>query len=798
MIRRISEICNTGNFYDFRNGGQCQFEKLTLIYGLNTYGKSTLVDIMNSLSLNNPQIIMDRKSIGSIDNEYPKVTLNIYDNQRKERSVVFNNSCWHGFNNDYKIEIFDNKYIQSNIFTGLDITRENKLNITEFILGAENVKLANKICDLKKQKRDKGTDIRTIEGTITKMLPKGVNLSEFLSLKTRENCNEVVKEKNKIKEALENRIKFSQKILGTKKVDQVQVDLDIIQDFKEINLILGKTYSDINNDALESIKYHLHSNFLQSDSNSEMWIKDGILKYYKENGSEQSKCPFCGQTISDSVDLIDVYKRYFCEAYQNFTENVIGDLRKSYTCIRDRAKLIGNSQLKDSLIYLKGCFEYITENDFKDNVNLLEAASMPLYDSINEYVSEIGNLLEQSEAKAKQKKERPYEIVKPIDLEHIESIAADINLKLESVNEIINRINIFIEKTKKSIQGDEIAKMLENIERDIFKLELEQLRDKCKDICISLSKEKEKYKALTVEISEKQSTLAREMDDFLNLYFDKINRYLQVFGTKSFQIGKKIATNGDMPVISLCVKFKGQEINEKNLKNVLSESDMRALALSIFWAKLSTSTNESLANTIVILDDPITSFDNNRTRAAISEIFNLYNKCAQIIILSHYESFINTFLACHNGNCELKVIKINKDNKTSYLENCDLNEFILDAHDKMLEKIDNFISGEIDEDISKDLRVYFENEFKRRYRYQIIKLGVENLMMKDLVIKLKENFIISNDISEKVLDLLRILNPEHHIYIPSNPEEWRNIASDVLNFIFKVLTVTQNQSPNIA
>ena len=140
----------------------------------------------------------------------------------------------------------------------------------------------------------------------------------------------------------------------------------------------------------------------------------------------------------------------------------------------------------------------------------------------------------------------------------------------------------------------------------------------------------------------------------------------------------------------------------------------------------------------------------------------------------------------HNGNCDIKTIKIGKNNRTSYLENVDGKEFLLDLHDKALEKIDSFISAEIDEDISKDLRKYFENEIRRRYRYQIIKLKIENVMMKDLVVRLNENSIIDEAIKDKILDYLRILNPEHHAYTSSNSEEWRSIAKEILDFLFSV------------
>jgi len=52
QIRRIKEIKNIGTFANFTNGGSSGFEKLTFVYGLNTFGKTTLADILQSLETN--------------------------------------------------------------------------------------------------------------------------------------------------------------------------------------------------------------------------------------------------------------------------------------------------------------------------------------------------------------------------------------------------------------------------------------------------------------------------------------------------------------------------------------------------------------------------------------------------------------------------------------------------------------------------------------------------------------------------------------------------------------------------
>ena len=62
-IKRIKEIQNIGAFACFKNGASYGFEKLTFIYGLNTFGKTTLTDVFQSLKENRSEIINIRKTI---------------------------------------------------------------------------------------------------------------------------------------------------------------------------------------------------------------------------------------------------------------------------------------------------------------------------------------------------------------------------------------------------------------------------------------------------------------------------------------------------------------------------------------------------------------------------------------------------------------------------------------------------------------------------------------------------------------------------------------------------------------
>lgn len=132
MIKRIVNIRQVGLYANISLNSY-EFNKLTFIYGLNSYGKSTLCDIFKSLSKNDPSLIENRKTIPS-GSLAPHVTLSVSDfqNPPKEKRLEYKNSKWERNEISNMIEIFDTKFIYDNIFTGLSIERNNKENFTEF------------------------------------------------------------------------------------------------------------------------------------------------------------------------------------------------------------------------------------------------------------------------------------------------------------------------------------------------------------------------------------------------------------------------------------------------------------------------------------------------------------------------------------------------------------------------------------------------------------------------------------------------------------------------------------------
>ena len=274
-IARIKEIKNIGTFASFSNGGSCGFEKLTFIYGLNTYGKTTLTEIFQSFKENNPQIIQERKTIPRQQCQQ-KVIFSVKD--KTESEIKFENDIWSSNDISKYIEIFSTDFIHKNLFTGLTIERKNRENFTQFILGELGVSIAEKISinkkDLGNKKRSLAVKIPAFvkdktEAQVKSLLEFSINESE------KDKIENILPKKRIDLQNEKNRLKEPQKILELQEPNEFELlSFNIVDLLNKINVLLQEDYSDIKDGILEKFNQHLIDKFSVQD-NAENWIKAG-------------------------------------------------------------------------------------------------------------------------------------------------------------------------------------------------------------------------------------------------------------------------------------------------------------------------------------------------------------------------------------------------------------------------------------------------------------------------------------------------------------------------------------------
>lgn len=138
MLKRIKSIQNVGRFKNCKPAN-IEFGPITFIYGLNTYGKSTLGDVFSSLRTFDAASIKARKTILS-DSTPQEIELSFLAEGKQETTVKYSHGEWSkNFPIELSLHVFDDGFYHKNLFSSRQFTRATKEAFSSFILGEQGV-----------------------------------------------------------------------------------------------------------------------------------------------------------------------------------------------------------------------------------------------------------------------------------------------------------------------------------------------------------------------------------------------------------------------------------------------------------------------------------------------------------------------------------------------------------------------------------------------------------------------------------------------------------------------------------
>ena len=780
-IGRIKEIKNIGAFADFKNGSSLGFKKLTFIYGFNTYGKTTLSDIFQSLKSDDPQIIYSRKTI-PIQANSQKIILTQKD--QIENEIQFKNNQWDENNLRFHIEIFGTDFINKNLFTGLDIKRENKENFTKFILGEEGVKIVNDIESKKRTREQKKRLLKEKCPPFIKSETDENKKNKFLQTSIQElNKNDIEQSllsKGSDLETIKEQIAEPQKILELEEPDEYEPPKnDFIKTIDLINISLQRDYSNMKDEALRKLKLHLDSNFTEQDK-AESWLREGMdYCIDKENGD----CPFCGQSLKGAKEITDTYLSYFNSAYTHFISEIENDLSEKNQSIMEH-HFSEKTNIQDTLTKATNFKTFIVDEDFQKNLSELKNVIAQLKET--ELNSQKDEMLKQIQGKCKDKNKLPYKKLQPINYDNFKTVMDVYNNLLTRVTEVVKNIKNQIDVFKKLYRNNS------TMQNKINQLEQEIKSFMYKKARIEQDKECREYINLITEIDELdkninslRTRLESEQSLYLDNYFTEINNLFKQLGSKNFILERKIEKMGNMTVYFLDVKFHNKKIQNDQIKSVFSDSDRRALALSIFYAKINLKNDSQKEKLIIVLDDPITSFDDNRVTESINLFKDTIEEVRQMIILTHYTHLIKRFCEItKEKRIATEFLKIEQDDITSFLEKSNRDDFIKSKYEKAFTKIYGFINKKHKASIKTDLRPFFENFYLPVFfAKQIRDKNVDCSSLETMINGIFEN---NNEIKQKMHKFRETLNPDSHTMTSNNDEDVRIFAGNMIDYLFNI------------
>jgi len=301
MITKIRRLKNIGKFYDFTTKGDgLDWHKNTFIYAPNAYGKSTLVNVCQSVRDNNPKIIHARKTLGSVTSPEAVITIDGVNH-------VYSGNKWDKTCPEF--HIFDVPFIHANILSH-EIEHEHRKNLHRIIIGAAGIKLAEELAALKTKEKTKRQQMGARRAEFNGGAFVHHTLDAFLTIPVTEEADVTARIGK-----LENDIKSK----GTEtKVLALGFPRAIATpafDLSAPKTVAIKKLAVAHETAEKLVLEHIDKN-ISEKNRAKQFIRQGL-------DLVQADCPFCGQNLKTSADLLEAYREFFDDTFRAFQTELI-------------------------------------------------------------------------------------------------------------------------------------------------------------------------------------------------------------------------------------------------------------------------------------------------------------------------------------------------------------------------------------------------------------------------------------------------------------------------------------------
>ncbi len=598
-----------------------EFKDYNAIFGNNGCGKTSLTRAFELLISKNKHIEKYR-TISTA--ESPSIEF-----ECKDRSYKIEPNSNIGAPS-FKVEIYNSDFLHNNApFNsefGLKKLDDGIIILEGSVLGEETKEINQlKNCKEKVEKRKKKI--------------KDENSAETLSAKQESEIKKYDKEIEKIRKEMTSKtiqitldeIKINNICEVSKNKFKVQEDAltNLEKDFDELDEAMKK-FDDLKEMELpkdyQTIKDKLESLFSFDIDKEAGQVSEEIKEHMSKVGREfiekgielqkkmpDNKCPFCRQKITNNI--IQVYTSYFNKSIEQFKKD---SLEVSGT-LKD---ILDQWNIKEILQSFER-FEPFMKKDFSKNKESLKNALEQIKVLLEKLQKEV-------DKKGGVKNEKEFQEIDKELSENYEKLQ-------KCVNETRNILN----------QKKEQKEKLQKLKTDLKEARIKKAKHDSYDWQKSKEEAERKLSVLNCR-HERLNRLLEKIDKKLKELYDQkrpdietINNYLKALNLPKYSLDKdyRIVLNSDA-------------LENSEAKIILSDGEKTTLAFAYFLARLKLFyKKEDLKNLVVVIDDPISSLDEQRIynttclvakinqELAREKLSNEKDK-AQVFVLTHNHTFM--------------------------------------------------------------------------------------------------------------------------------------------------------------
>ena len=653
MIEYIKLLRNIGTFDSDNAAASLSLKRLTLIYADNARGKTTLAAVLRSLATGNPLPIVERLRLGS--ENPPHVVLDCHD---QPSSLMFQNGAWNKTLSELKI--FDDVFVDENVHSGLHVEAQHRQNLHELILGDQGVALNRKLQTLVSRVSQHNTALEEKATAIPQQERGGLSVDEFCALPELPD--------------IDHRIEVAERALMAARDQEAVRDALLFEtielpefDIEAIKKSLLTDLPDLDKSAEAQVQAHVQV----LGEGGESWVADGFRRGV---AGDDGICPFCGQGL-DGVDLIAHYRAYFSEGYAKLK--------------RDVAAMVGYID-RDHADDTQAAFERAVGKARQTGQFWTTYSDMPRIDIDTEAIARDWKAARVTVTERLQAKQAaPLERLALDDhaLKTLDSYNTH-RQEIRDINEMLTASNEAIRDVKRQAEATKIEEIHAKLAR--LKATKARFSDEIAPFCGDYIREKEAKVHTETARTEARIALEEYRANVFPGLQNGVNEYLQRFNA-GFRIDSLAPANlggGSGSTCTYNVVINNNPIavkstiipqGEPSFRNSLSAGDRNTLALALFFSSL--DQNPNLANTVVVIDDPISSLDDHRSLTTVQAVRKLSERAGQVIVLSHNKRFLCN-VWCRADRKECRSLEIGQNGDKSTIRTWDVSQDAITEHDQ--------------------------------------------------------------------------------------------------------------------
>ncbi|MBE0418103.1 MAG: AAA family ATPase [Coriobacteriia bacterium] len=602
MLERIGFIKNIGLFADHTQEPGTDFTDLTLIFGENGVGKTTIAAIVDSLRESTAVTITRRRSLPG--HEVPTCSVCVDGTEYR-----FDGAGWDGQPAFGTIEVFFPDFVSRNVHAGGGVNTDQKRNLCEFVRGRQAVADVEELSKADAETRTALSDSKQVDDKLRLLIKTPDNLQDFLALT----------EDPKIDEKITAARAALAEAAAAEKVTARAVPKAVglhPPDKTLLTEVLALTDEDVGADVAAVIA----GRTALLGERGEAWLDHGAQHIVDEH------CPFCGQDVA-GVKLVEDIVQYFSAAYRE----LVAAMNEGVSSLRDAA---GQSVFDGVRSEVRA--QLAVAASWTDQYTIDEAA---VEKHLGAAETAWSRGAAQLEALLSAKQSSPIDVVSAEDAETALALFDAATAHVDAINAMLTTCATAAETHKKTVASADKVKL----ELEVNHLENQKMRfsNTVKDLLAERAKHLQRRTVAQQKKDRLKTAIDAHASAVVGKYEGGINYYLQHFGC-DIRIGKVGASyQGGKASVSYKLTVRGHDIplgsatDDPCFDSILSEGDKCSLALAFFLARLKDVPD--LTGRIIVLDDPVSSLGGSRRRLVEGVIRDLHKRGAQVVVLTHDE-----------------------------------------------------------------------------------------------------------------------------------------------------------------